>query len=43
MFWLFRLATYFVIACTGYIFLDIAVKGGRTVFTKHAPFVNVRS
>ena len=40
-FWLFRLTTYFLIACTGYIFLDIAVKGGRTVFKSTAPFVNV--
>src|SRR4051812_33720124 len=40
-FWLFRLTTYFVIACAGYIFLDIAVKGSRTVFTTKAPFVNL--
>src|SRR5438132_7352955 len=42
MFWTFRLATYFVLACATYIFLDIAIKGGRTVFTKAPPFVNVR-
>jgi phosphate transport system permease protein len=40
-FWGFRLATYFVIACASYIFLDIAVKGSRTVFTRHAPFINI--
>ena len=40
-FWIFRLATYFIIACTSYIFLDIGVKGGRTVFTTKPPFVNV--
>jgi phosphate transport system permease protein len=41
MFWAFRLATYFVLACATYIFLDIGIKGGRTVFTSHAPFVNI--
>jgi phosphate transport system permease protein len=40
-FWIFRLATYFIIACTSYIFLDIGVQGGRTVFTTRPPFVNV--
>jgi phosphate transport system permease protein len=40
-FWSFRLATYFVIACTTYIFLDIGVKGARTVFTTTPPFVNL--
>ena len=40
-FWIFRLTTYFVIACAGYIFLDIAIKGGRTVFKSTAPFINV--
>ena len=40
-FWSFRLATYFIIACTSYIFLDIGVKGARTVFTTTAPFVNL--
>ncbi len=42
VFWAFRLATYFVLACASYIFLDIGIKGGRTVFTKAAPFVNVK-
>ena len=38
---LFRLATYIIIAATTYIFLDIGVKGARTVFTTTPPFVNV--
>ena len=42
VFWCFRLATYLVLACATYIFLDITIKGGRTVFTSRAPFVNVR-
>jgi len=41
MFWAFRLATYFVLACATYIFLDIGIKGSRTVFTSHAPFINL--
>jgi phosphate transport system permease protein len=41
MFWAFRLATYFVLACATYIFLDIGIKGSRTVFTSHPPFVNL--
>ena len=41
MFWAFRLTTYLVLACATYIFLDIAVKGSRTVFTSRAPFVNL--
>jgi phosphate transport system permease protein len=41
VFWLFRVATYFVLACATYIFLDIGIKGGRTVFTSTPPFVNV--
>lgn len=40
-FWCFRFATYFVIACASFIFLDIAVKGMGAVFTKDFPFVNV--
>ena len=40
-FWAFRLATYFVLACATYIFLDIGIKGSRTVFTTSPPFVNV--
>ncbi len=40
-FWIFRLATYLIIACTSYIFLDIGWKGAQTVFTTTSPFVNV--
>jgi phosphate transport system permease protein len=40
-FWLFRLATYLIVAATTYIFLDIGFKGARTVFTSKPPFVNV--
>jgi hypothetical protein len=43
VFWMLRLATYFVLGCATYIFLDIAIKGSRTVFTTTAPFINVRS
>src|SRR4029450_2235028 len=42
MFGPFPLAPYFVLACATYIFLDIAIKGSRTVFTNHAPFINVK-
>ena len=42
VFWAFRLGTYFVIFCATYIFLDIGIKGGRTVFTKAAPFINLK-
>src|SRR6266436_10442043 len=42
VFTLFRLGTYFVLLCATYIFLDIGIKGGRTVFQKTAPFVNVK-
>ncbi|MBA2622023.1 MAG: phosphate ABC transporter permease PstA [Chthoniobacterales bacterium] len=41
LFWVFRLATYFVLACATYIFLDIGIKGSRTVFTSSPPFINV--
>lgn len=41
-FWSFRIATYFILACATYIFADIAIKGGRVVFQKTAPFVNVK-
>jgi phosphate transport system permease protein len=40
-FWSFRLATYAIILATSYIFLDITVKGARTVFTTTSPFINV--
>src|SRR6202171_1499707 len=41
VFWSFRLATYFVLACATYIFLDIGIKGSRTVFTSTPPFINL--
>ena len=40
MFWLFRAATYFILLCGAVVFLDIVVKGGRTVFQTKAPFIN---
>src|SRR5256714_3823922 len=40
-FWMFRIATYVVLAAASYIFLDIGIKGGRTVFTSKPPFVNL--
>jgi phosphate transport system permease protein len=39
-FWIFRMATYFVLLCGAAIFLDIVAKGSRTVFKAEAPFVN---
>src|SRR6202011_5268352 len=42
LFWGFRIGAYFVLLCATYIFLDIGIKGGRTVFTKAAPFVNLK-
>jgi phosphate transport system permease protein len=41
IFWLLRLATYFILACATYIFLDIGIKGSRTVFTSAPPFINL--
>jgi phosphate transport system permease protein len=40
-FWSFRLATYFIIAVTTYIFLDIGIRGARTVFISKPPFINL--
>jgi phosphate transport system permease protein len=40
-FWAFRFATYSVLLAATYIFLDIGIKGSRTVFTSHAPFLNL--
>ena len=40
VFWLFRLATYFVLLCGAVVFLNIFVKGSRTVFQTKAPFIN---
>jgi phosphate transport system permease protein len=42
VFWGFRLATYLILAAATYIFLDIGIKGGRTIFTSQAPFINVK-
>ena len=41
VFWLFRVATYTILAAATYIFADIGIKGAGTLFTKHAPFINV--
>lgn len=41
IFWLFRGATYFVLLCGAVVFLNIFVKGSRTVFQAKAPFVNM--
>jgi len=40
VFWLFRGATYFVLLCGAVVFLNIFVKGSRTVFQARPPFVN---
>ncbi len=40
VFWLFRLATYFILFCGAAVFLNIVVKGSRTVFQTEAPFIN---
>ena len=37
----FRLMTYVVLAAATYIFADIAIKGGRTIFKASPPFVNL--
>lgn len=41
VFWLMRLATYFVLACGLAVLGDIFLKGGRTVFQTEYPYVNV--
>lgn len=41
VFWLLRGATYLVLACATFIFLDIGLKGGRVIFQTQAPFINV--
>ena len=41
IFWMLRIATYIILACATYIFLDIGIKGGRTVFTTSPPFINL--
>jgi phosphate transport system permease protein len=40
-FWLFRFATYAILAAATYIFVDIGIKGSQTLFTSHAPFINI--
>src|SRR5438067_6510392 len=40
-FWLFRFATYAILAAATYIFLDIGMRGSLTLFRAQAPFVNV--
>jgi phosphate transport system permease protein len=40
VFWIFRTATYIILLCGAVVFFDIVVKGGRTVFTTKAPFIN---
>src|SRR4030081_2523588 len=42
LFWAFRIGTYFILACATYVFLDIGIKGGRTVFMRTAPFINLK-
>ena len=41
VFWLLRLATYFVLCCAAFIFVDIGWKGGAVVFQAKAPFINL--
>jgi phosphate transport system permease protein len=36
-----RVMTYFIVVCAAVLFLDIIIKGSGTVFSTHAPFVNV--
>jgi phosphate transport system permease protein len=38
--WLFRLATYSVLACGAAVFLNIIWHGSQTVFTTRPPFIN---
>ncbi|MDO8541811.1 MAG: phosphate ABC transporter permease PstA [Opitutaceae bacterium] len=40
VFWLFRLATYFVLLCGAVVLLNIFFKGAPTVFKSEAPFIN---
>lgn len=41
VFWLLRAATYFVLVCAAFIFLDIGLKGGAVVFKLEPPFINI--
>lgn len=40
-FWIFRLATYAILAAATYIFLDIGIKGSKTLFISRAPYINI--
>ncbi|MBK1877386.1 phosphate ABC transporter permease PstA [Pelagicoccus mobilis] len=40
VFWVFRLGTYFILACASVIFLTIFFKGSQTVFQSEFPFIN---
>src|SRR5262249_49759269 len=42
MFWAFRLATYFVLACSTYIVVEKAIRGRRAGFTNEARLINVK-
>ena len=39
--WVLRLATYFVLFCAAFIFIDIGIKGGAVIFRTSAPFINI--
>jgi len=41
VFWGFRLATYFILACSFFVFADIFIKGGAVVFQAEFPFINI--
>ncbi len=40
LFWVFRLATYVILACGLFVLGDIFIKGSRTVFQSEFPYVN---
>jgi phosphate transport system permease protein len=40
VFWVFRIATYLVLACGATVFLHIFIKGAQTVFVPEPPFIN---
>jgi phosphate transport system permease protein len=39
-FWIFRLATYFILLCITYIFWDIVSNGAPVIFKAEPPFIN---
>lgn len=41
VFWSFRLAAYLILVAGATVFLNIVIKGSRTVFQPTAPFINV--